>query len=107
MIENSLPFQNGPTSFWWRDVLFVLGAIVLVAVSVTVGMILRKRSRHHHHHHSSRAEAGEEAAHHHSRKRRRRHHHREHRPMNPTLAQTGGLPPIHPKEPPAAMPPPS
>ena len=37
------------------------------------------------------------------RRRRRRSHHR-HRPRNPTLAETGGLPPIRPEDPPEAKP---
>jgi hypothetical protein len=45
-------------------------------------------------------EAEEKRAH--KRHRRRRH---EHRPRNPTLAETGGLPPIRTEKPPGASPP--
>jgi hypothetical protein len=34
------------------------------------------------------------------RRRRRRRRRREHRPRNPTLAETGGLPPIRTEAPP-------
>jgi hypothetical protein len=32
------------------------------------------------------------------RKRKHRHHHRKHRALNPTLSQTGGLPPVRKEE---------
>lgn len=38
------------------------------------------------------------------RHRRKHRHHRERRSVNPTLAQTGGLPPPRPPEPPDATP---
>ncbi len=53
------------------------------------------RHRHHHEQHdSSTSDAPPEQGH---RRRRRR---REHRPRNPTLAETGGLPPVRSDPPP-------
>jgi hypothetical protein len=49
------------------------------------------------------ADSDESTSRHHHRHRRRRIRRREHRPRNPTLAETGGLPPIRDPE----MPPPS
>jgi FtsZ-interacting cell division protein ZipA len=105
-----------------REWLIILGAVALVALLALVwAAFFRKprrhrHSHHHHHHHHHR--------HHHSdepserpiapneadasvpqerRRRRRRSHHRP-RPLNPTLAETGGLPPIRPEDPPEAAP---
>ena len=85
-----------------REVLLVLGAIITVtSVLLVWARYFRKRRRHHSHHHhhhhpstdtsasgTTTAESGQE-----SRRRRRRRRRREHRPRNPTLAETGGLPP--------------
>jgi len=101
------------------DFLIVLGVIALVALIAFFWVLsFRKDGRHrrkHHHHH-----------HHHHRKIQReqlkktasiikeliwphqhqRRHRREHRPINPTLAQTGGLPPLRKAEQPPPPPPP-
>ncbi len=88
------------------DIYIVVGAVVLIVLLALVWVIvLRKPRRHHRHHHyhsSSRtpgmspqagvdnpSEDGDKPGE--SRRRRRR---REHRKRNPTLAETGGLPPI-------------
>jgi FtsZ-interacting cell division protein ZipA len=85
-----------------RDILIVLGVILAVALIAFFWVVLfhkdgkRRRKHHHHHHHREdyseqfRKSAGEikELI-----RQRRRGRHREHRPINPTLAQTGGLPP--------------
>ena len=99
------------------DVFAVVGALALIVLLVLVwAVVIRKpRRRHHrhgHHHHGSRqwgmnpdaqpeAEAapGEKPAE--TRRRRRR---REHRSRNPTLAETGGLPPIRAEKPPGDSP---
>src|SRR5437879_2977197 len=87
-----------------RDALIILIAMVLVTI-LAVGWALfmrrKKRRRHHSHHHHDSPEPVESgsvenqqdasASPHRHRKWRRR---REHRPRNPTLAETGGLPPI-------------
>jgi FtsZ-interacting cell division protein ZipA len=89
-----------------REWIIIFGAITLVTL-VVVGwaVFVRKRKddkehRHHKHHHhhqqqppqESESAPGEEGGSHRRRKWRRRR--REHRPRNPTLAETGGLPPI-------------
>jgi hypothetical protein len=87
--------------------LALMGAILLPVVVVIAGMLLRRRLR--------RQRSGR---HEHSRRRhshnrtatgvaelkqmihaKPRHRHREHRPRNPTLAETGGLPPVRSAEP--------
>jgi hypothetical protein len=95
-----LPGRMGSTM---RDGLIVTGAILLVAAGLILWAVaVRKRHRRHsaphrphYSHHSgvqSAEEEGDESRHSsHSRRRRRRR--REHLPRNPTLAETGGLPP--------------
>ena len=88
------------TGLVFKDVL------VIVATGLALGLLLllwarhyvKSKKRHHHHNrkvvsHSVPAVSDQEAQevpHHHSRRRRKRR--REHRPRNPTLAETGGLP---------------
>jgi type VI protein secretion system component VasK len=91
--------------------LIIFGAIGLVTLLILVWAIFfrkqrRRRSHHHSHHHSSEPAVAPEvpAAEpgplppetHHQRKRLRRRR----RSRNPTLAETGGLPPIRPELPP-------
>ncbi len=111
-----------------RERLLFIGILLLVAlVALTWVAIISRRRRgrhhhrhHHHHHHSSdraprvKGESAENAiaeasqrSHSHGRRRHRRRR-REHRPRNPTLAETGGLPPIRPDDSPGpSAPPPS
>ena len=89
-----------------RELFLVLGVIVALALGILIwAAFIRKpgkrrhHKRHHHHHHShepapvpgetqTEADPG-------SRKRKwRRRRRRDHRPRNPTLAETGGLPPV-------------
>ena len=95
-----------------REGLLVFGAMTLVALlAMGWAMFLRRRRhrRHKHHHghwHASQSTerpvdsdnadtpSGPE-----KRRRRRRHSGHHHRPRNPTLAETGGLPPIRPEDP--------
>ena len=99
-----------------KDVLIVIGAVAAVALIVFFCvLVFRKDNNHRHKHHHHR--------HHHQRKsyreqfqkitsgikelirQRRSRSRRGHRPINPTLAQTGGLPPIHePGKPPPPEP---
>jgi len=88
------------TGLLFKDVL------PIIATGLALGLILllwarhyvKRKQRHHHHDrkvvsHSLAAASDqeeEEEPHHHSRRRRKRR--REHRPRNPTLAETGGLP---------------
>ena len=91
--------------------LIVFTAIMLVVVPVLVWAVFLRKSRrqhsHHHRRHHSRDPARDAAAAEgdgvtsQPRKRRKwRRPRREHRPRNPTLAETGGLPPIRMNEPP-------
>jgi len=90
-----------------REVLVMLGVLgVLAALVFYWALVWRKPRRHHRSHREwhppSRSPAGgdrsQEKAHRWGRRRKRRH---PHRPQNPTLAETGGLPPIRTDRPPA------
>jgi hypothetical protein len=91
-----------------RDALILLGALLLVVIATLVwaAFIRREKRRHRHHHHASHhrpiqaGAAGVPAETKHEFRKRRRRRRREHRPRNPTLAETGGLPPIREPEPP-------
>lgn len=94
-----------------------LGLLLLVGARYYVRN--KRHHRRHHHHHSRRdppdrdgdqadadtADAAQETAeansggqeHRHHRHRRRRRRRRDHRPRNPTLGETGGLPPAKPE----------
>lgn len=99
-----------------RPYFIVLGAVALVSVALLVwAAFFRNRRRHHshhhhHHHHDASAESltpgtdGAPASDSPEPRRRRRRRRREHRPRNPTLAETGGLPPIRPDKPPEHLP---
>jgi hypothetical protein len=96
-----------------KEGLVVLSATGLLTVALVVLVVLlkkkrrRRREHHHsHHHHSPPAEVAEasteeDATASPEKRRRRRRSRRPHRPRNPTLAETGGLPPIRQEEPPA------
>ena len=95
------------------DVFIVLGAIVLVALIVFFWVLSfrkneKRRHKHHHRHHrkSYREQFQKATGEIRELIRQRRHRsRREHRRINPTLAQTGGLPPIHePGKPPPPPP---
>lgn len=95
------PWQNSKGTSHEMFVLFTAIAI-LTSVLVIWAVYLRKKRhshhRHHHHHHSQPGGSVENPAttdpSAEGKPRRRRRRRRDHRPMNPTLAQTGGLPPI-------------
>ena len=108
---------------WWRlsnpafrERLIIFGAIGLVTLLLLVWAAFvrsrrrRRHSHHHHHHHHAQRPAELPAALQNedvpapSEKRRRRHSRHRHRPRNPTLAETGGLPPIRQENPPEAEP---
>ena len=75
------------------DFFIVTGAIMLAALIALIWLSFFRKKRTHLHRHRHR---------HHGKKRRRR----EHRLLNPTLAQTGGLPPIRTEEKPPGQTPP-
>jgi len=100
------------------------GTFTVIAASCFVGLVAvlgtllyytrrqRQRPHHHHHHRPHRKESGGPSADNPSPdgesqsndgeviRRRRRRRRRNHRPRNPTLAETGGLPPIRTEPPP-------
>ncbi len=97
-------FGDGAVNPWYklsdstREHVVVVG-ILIGATLALFAWVLLFRKRHHssHHHHSHRGShpapnpESVGALAHKPRKRRRR---RPHRPRNPTLAETGGLPPL-------------
>lgn len=107
---------------WWRlsnpafrERLIIFGAIGLVTLLLLVWAAFvrsrrrRRHSHHHHHHHAQKPTEVPGASQNEdvpapSEKRRRRHSRHRHRPRNPTLAETGGLPPIRQENPPEAEP---
>ena len=103
MNENVLPNGTG-LSPAWIDSLIVVGAVLLVALAVLIWAIVfhkrgtKRQHRHHHHrrHGSFREDFKKTTAGIKEIIQQRQHHqHRhKHHPVNPTLAQTGGLPPI-------------
>jgi type VI protein secretion system component VasK len=99
-----------------RERLVIFGAIGLVTLLVVLWAIFlrrrrRRRREHHHSHHQSpppaevvEALTGQDAAARPYKRRRRRRSSHSLRPRNPTLAQTGGLPPVRPEGPPEPQP---
>src|SRR5437879_5235343 len=82
-----------------RDRVVILSALALVTLLLVIwAVVFRKRkpdSHSHSHYEYPRANDGDADAKSHKRRKWRRQR-RPHRPLNPTLAQTGGLPPIRP-----------
>jgi hypothetical protein len=112
-----LPTDMIPGSWHWmgftlKELLELLGALTGVTLLIVIWAVYfrprpHRHSHHHHHHHHSQSEAsssdltsnsgsGSSGERRYRRKRRRR---RDHRPRNPTLAETGGLPPLRPEHP--------
>lgn len=107
-----------PGAYRWmgltlKELLMVLGAVSVVTLCTFIwAAYFRKRPRQHsrrydHHHHRSddqtnaagaptSVESEQDSERRYRKKRRRR---REHRPRNPTLAETGGLPPLRTERP--------
>ena len=99
-----------------RERLIIIGAMTLVTVGVLVWVVFVRKSRrrqhkpHHGHHHAPEPaqdavaveDDGESAEPRERRKWRRAR--RPHRPRNPTLAETGGLPPVRTGGPPKIEP---
>jgi type VI protein secretion system component VasK len=95
-----------------RERMLIFGAIGMVTLlAMAWAVFLRKRRHrrrelHHSHSHSSRpaevakAPAAGDAAALPEKRRHRRRSRRKHRARNPTLAETGGLPPIREEDPP-------
>jgi hypothetical protein len=93
------------------DYLIVFGAALLVALLILLwAVFLRKPHRKHRARHPSQHSSPPMSASSHVEpsllalpKRRRGRRHRDRRPRNPTLAQTGGLPPIRTGGPPESL----
>ena len=121
LAQNILPTDVLPDPWHWmglslKELLTLLAAVALVTVVLVIWAVYFRKSprRHshlhwHHHSHGSNSSPGLQnesdsdasAEKRHRRKRRRR---REHRPRNPTLAETGGLPPVRSEHPPDPIP---
>jgi len=99
-----------------KEALLISGSLVLVILLILFWAIfLRKPSRRHHHHHrrfarnrapepaQGQAERATDTAAVQSKRRSWRRRRRDHRPRNPTLSETGGLPPFRSEEPPSTM----
>jgi hypothetical protein len=108
---------------WWRltnpafrERLMIFAAIGLVTLVLLVWAAFirskrRRRHSHHHRHHQAQGPAEvpmasqkEDEAAPPEKRRRRRHSRHRHRPRNPTLAETGGLPPIRTENSPESQP---
>ncbi len=92
------------------DIKLILAGVALLTLAIILGALFMHKRRdedlsgwrvHHHHHHHREQSNGTGSGESGSRRRRRR---REHRPRNPTLAETGGLPPLRPEPPPDSTP---
>jgi uncharacterized iron-regulated membrane protein len=75
---NTMLALSGPLP-QWLNFLAMAGAMLLVASGTLIWYFAFRKGRK-------------------PRKRKHRHHHRESRALNPTLAQTGGLPPVREEE---------
>lgn len=104
--DNELP-GVGAMSPATRERLILLGALVLlVALLVVLTVIVRQgKKRHRRHAHSHRPHFFRRTANSVAELKQmipekpRRRRRRDHRPRNPTLAETGGLPPVRSDEP--------
>ncbi len=70
----------------WADFFIMVGAFALVGIGSLIWIFFFRMS---------------------ARRRRKRRHRHEHLSPNPTLAQSGGLPPVRPEEKPFPRPPPT
>ncbi len=90
--------------------LVFLDVLVILATALVLGIVLllwaryyvrKRRRRRHHHRHEHEAHSSsplvptveDEELHHDGHRHRKRRRRRDHRPRNPTLGETGGLPP--------------
>jgi hypothetical protein len=95
-----------------RGIVLIFGSIGVVTLAVLTWAVFfrkkgrRRRKHHHEHSHSPRPDEVPEIlkdegfSSSQERRRHRRHSRRRHRPRNPTLAETGGLPPVRQDSPP-------
>jgi hypothetical protein len=98
---------SNPAVREWVVIFGATGLVSVLALVLAVVYTKRRRRRKHHHsdHHSSApakvldGAAEDEPSTSSGKRRRRRRSGRQHRPRNPTRAETGGLPPIRPQAP--------
>ncbi len=97
-----MPPVTKTTGLVFRDIVLIGAAVI--ALSVVLLFWARRyvqHSRHHRHEHRSSTLPDERPPTHHHHRHRHRHRHRQHSQpagtRNPTLAETGGLPPIRPQ----------
>jgi hypothetical protein len=83
-----------------RERLVVLGALLLVSAVAVLLIVLFRKRHHHHHSHERSADVPRSGPAPEGKRRKWRRRRRDHRPRNPTLAETGGLPPIRDSQPP-------
>ena len=103
------------TGLLFKDVMVIIatGLILAVLLILWARHYIRNKKRRRHHSHQDRAtgpaltlsdvpedDLAEEESNH-RRRRRKRRRRRDHRARNPTLSETGGLPPAKPEGPPA------
>lgn len=99
---HTTPAGGGGGGWLLSDAVIILGAVLgLVLVIVIWAVFIRKRENRHYNtlkvpNTRSREENREGGRH----RRRRKHHRRDHRGRSPTLAETGGLPPMRTEPPP-------
>jgi hypothetical protein len=94
----------------WFDFLILLGAMVVVALIVLLWALLARkkempRHKHRHHRDSYRERFQKNAREIKQLIQPRQRRHGEHHPLNPTLAETGGLPPVREEEKSQGLPP--
>jgi hypothetical protein len=116
-LQDVVPVKPG---YALRQVAIICGAAMLVTLPVILWAVFvrkpRRRHHHHYHHHIQRRAAAnsvdatllddsdstveaEESSPKNRRRIWKRRRRRDHRPINPTLAQTGGLPPVRTRPP--------
>lgn len=102
------PTSSSLSGHGLREVLLVLGLAMVLGLLLFVWAYLAHKGRRRHHHHSRPSQPSprpegkspELSSARRMRPRRRRRNHPDNLPRNPTLGETGGLPPIRPEEPP-------
>jgi hypothetical protein len=84
-----------------RDIVLILGAAAVLALVLFLWVYLTRKERRHRSEYGGRVLYRTRAEGDRSGRRRRRRRHRpdEELPRNPTLQETGGLPPVRPDEP--------
>jgi type VI protein secretion system component VasK len=103
---------SGPATLERIIIIGAIGLVTLVALLWAVFLRKRRRRRKYHHAHQSSSKPPEvpkvakddSVPSPQERRRHRRRSGHRHRPRNPTLAETGGLPPVRPESPPETQP---